>query len=75
MRTPFPFLVLSLLVQNNVAPGTIAGHVFLPDGKPAVNVRVAIQPETPPDGVKAGLSLTQTDDSGAYRLTEIRPGR
>jgi hypothetical protein len=68
-------LVLSLLVQNSVAPGTIAGHVFMPDGKPAANVRVAIQPETRPDGMKAGLTLTQTDSSGAYRLTEVQPGR
>jgi hypothetical protein len=68
-------LGLALLVQNNAASGTIAGRVFGTDGKPAGNIRVAIQPETRPDGVKQGRVLTQTDSSGTYRLTGLTPGR
>ena len=66
-----------------VAPGVVAGQVLTRDGAPATAVRVAAIPAPPPKAVE-GLNyyipppptrVTQTDEQGRYRLTNLPPGQ
>ena len=64
------------------APGVVTGQVLTRDGAPATAVRVAAIPAPPPKAVE-GLNyyvpppptrVTQTDEQGRYRLTDLPPG-
>ena len=77
------WLFLSILLAQAPIPridtGTVTGVVRLPDGTPAVGVRVAAM--VPPDrGFNPGnaselTAIGKTDDSGRYRLEDVPPGR
>jgi hypothetical protein len=65
-----------------VAPGVVTGQILTRDGAPATFVRVAAIP-APPPRAREGLNyyvppaptrVTQTDDQGRYRLTNLPPG-
>ena len=77
------WLFLSILLTQNPIPqvggGTVSGTVRLPDGKPAVGVRVAAM-VPPAPGLNPGTAselaaLGKTDDSGRYRLEDVPAGR
>lgn len=81
------FLALGLLFQGAPggpsAPGVVTGQVQTREGAPAAAVRVAAIPAPPPQAVE-GLNyyvpppptrVTQTDEQGRYRLTNLPPGR
>lgn len=68
--------------RGGVEPGVVAGQVLTRDGAPAGAVRVAAIPAPPPKAVE-GLNyyvpppptrVTQTDEQGRYRLTNLPPG-
>jgi len=81
-------LALLLLIQGapgggGAAQGVITGQVLTREGTPATAVRVAAIPAPPPKAVE-GLNyyipppptrVTQTDDQGRYRLTNLPPGQ
>jgi hypothetical protein len=77
------WLFLSIFLAQAPIPridtGTVSGVVRLPDGKPAVGVRVAAM--VPPDGgLNPGnaselTAIGKTDDSGRYRLEDVPVGR
>jgi hypothetical protein len=69
--------------QGAVAPGVVTGQVQTREGMPAAAVRVAAIPAPPPQAAE-GLNyyvpppptrVTQTDEQGRYRLTNLPPGR
>ena len=81
-------LALGLLLQGApggrgaVAPGVVTGQILTREGAPATFVRVAAIP-APPARAREGLNyyvppaparVTQTDDQGRYRLTNLTPG-
>ena len=81
-------LALGLLLQGApggrgaVAPGVVTGQILTREGTPATFVRVAAIP-APPARAREGLNyyvppaparVTQTDDQGRYRLTNLTPG-
>jgi hypothetical protein len=68
--------------RGAVAPGVVTGQILTRDGAPATAVRVAAIP-APPARAREGLNyyvppaptrVTQTDDQGRYRLTNLPPG-
>lgn len=68
--------------RGAVAPGVVTGQILTRDGAPATAVRVAAIP-APPPRAREGLNyyvpppptrVTQTDDQGRYRLTDLPPG-
>jgi hypothetical protein len=66
-------LLLSfILLQTSV--GSIEGRLSLPDGKPAIGVRVALAPADSSD-VPTLLNISATDESGRFNLSEIPPGQ
>ena len=77
------WLFLSILLAQSqipqVAGGIVSGSVRLPDGKPAVGVRVAAM-VPPAPGLSPGIAselaaIGKTDDSGHYRLEDVPVGR
>ena len=82
-------LALFLLLQGapggagGAAQGVITGQVLTREGTPATAVRVAAIPAPPPKAVEglnyyippAPTRVTQTDDQGRYRLTNLPPGQ
>lgn len=82
-------LALGLALQGGapggrgaVAPGVVTGQILTREGAPATFVRVAAIP-APPPRAREGLNyyvppaptrVTQTDDQGRYRLTNLPPG-
>ena len=69
--------------RGGVAPGVVTGQVLTRDGAPATAVRVAAIP-APPPRAQEGLNyyvpppptrVTQTDEQGRYRLTNLPPGQ
>ena len=68
--------------RGAVAPGVVTGQIQTKDGGPATAVRVAAIPAPPPrarEGLNyyvppAPTAITQTDDQGRYRLTNLPPG-
>ncbi len=77
------WLLLPILLARILTPaadtGVITGVVRMPDGTPAVRVRVAAMPVSA-DGIDSGdatmlVALSETDDSGSYRLEEVPAGR
>jgi hypothetical protein len=77
------WVLLLLVVQGvPVSPsqaGSISGVLTTSTGKPAVGVRVSAltRPDNPVDAFLASAmtSLAMTDQSGAYRLENVPPGR
>src|SRR6185436_20219159 len=76
-------LISALFVaQVTAAPqgtGTVTGRLILADGSPAAGVRVSTMaaPDSgrPATEVPALSNLTETDNSGRFRLENIKPGR
>ena len=77
------WLLLPILLARTLAPaadtGVITGVVRMPDGTPAVHVRVAAMPVSA-DAIGPGnatmlVALSETDDFGVYRLEEVPAGR
>src|SRR5436853_5912656 len=75
-------LMAALLTQSParriMQTGTVIGQLLQADGSHAAGVIVAVTPV--PDSkpivlTGALLSLSRTDQSGSYRLENIRPGR
>src|SRR5688500_19841847 len=76
------WLLASLLLLQIPTPriegGVITGILRQADGKPAAGVRVAAMPA---DDANAGgigttlVALSQTNESGNYRLEDVPPGR
>jgi hypothetical protein len=82
-------LALGLALQGGApggrgaaAPGVVTGQILTRDGAPATFVRVAAIP-APPPRAREGLNyyvpppptrVTQTDEQGRYRLTNLPPG-
>jgi hypothetical protein len=72
-------LFASLFLLQAQAPvssdtGVVAGRLTLGNGQPAVGVRVAA---TPVDSttVSVMVAISKTDETGAYRLLDLPPGR
>src|SRR6185503_18398081 len=72
------------LTQNPLARtegGTVMGTVRLPNGAPAVGVRVAAMVPPPslelttPGSLSELTAIGKTDESGRYRLEDVPPGR
>src|SRR6185436_12895734 len=78
-----PWLLLPILLARILAPaadtGVITGVVRMPDGAPAIHVRVAAMPVSTeaigPGNAMMLVALGETDDSGRYRLEEVPAGR
>jgi hypothetical protein len=67
-------LLTASLFATQAKPGSIEGHVFLPDGMPAAAARVALVPADT-QGVPTMSNIATTDDSGGFNLGEIPPGQ
>jgi hypothetical protein len=72
-------LFASILLFQAQAPvpsdtGVVSGRLRLGNGQPAIGVRVAA---TPVDSttVSVMVAISKTDETGAYRLLDIPPGR
>ena len=73
--------------RGGAAQGAVTGQVQTREGQPAAAVRVAAIPAPPPqsgirpdDGIQyyvppPPVRVTQTDEQGRYRLTNVPPGR
>src|SRR5262245_57972899 len=68
--------VLSTQGANALQPGTgiVTGYLITTEGKPAVGVRVGAV-EIDDLSAYSLLSVTETDASGRYRLTNVPAGR
>ena len=73
---------LAILLLSQAAPslnGVVTGQIRSINGGPAIGVRVVVMPvpnsASPETGFGALDSISQTDDSGRYRLERIPPGR
>jgi hypothetical protein len=76
-------LAALLAVQRPAAPplqtGTVTGRLLNPDGSAAQKIRVSAMsiPESPnsANDSSALITLTETDNTGRYRLTDVPAGR
>jgi hypothetical protein len=73
------FLLLPQAPAQQVDGGTIAGEIRQSDGTPAARVRVGALavPVSSPDtnGIRVLTRVTETDESGRYRLENVPAGR
>jgi hypothetical protein len=70
------FLLAQGQAGTTVETGAVTGRLFSKNGGPAASVRIAAVPAT--DDKVTGtvlVGISQTDDSGSYRLADIPPGR
>jgi hypothetical protein len=76
-RTVLAVLLLHAVLQAQGNRGVVTGQIRLPDGSPAVGIRVSAM-RANGGMTDAGIfleSLAETDAAGRYRLSGITPGR
>lgn len=59
---------------SDIGNGVIAGIFVMPDGSPALNVSISVQPTTFNPAKDASPPVTRTGASGEYEVDSLQPG-